>query len=168
MKTDIHSFIADITNNIEIQNLPKEASIAIYGYSYWGNPSAETRKNGYWIGNKLFVYEMDLSGCSHLSDYEYDEIKEIIENYICSSFRVGMREHQISINSKYEKVKGVDFDFNELEHDEIDIDELNKIHKNKKWFNPKTHIVQSQLTYPEFRMYHIITNKEKYLEHFLN
>lgn len=168
MKTDIHSFIADITNNIEISNLPKKATITIYGYSYWGNPSVETREHGCWIGNKLFVYEMDLSGCGHLSDYEYDKIKEIIENYICSSFRFGMREHQISINSKYEKVKGVDFEFEELEKNEIDIEELNKKYKNKKWFNPNTYIVQSQLTYPEFRMYHIISNNEKYLEHFLN
>ena len=168
MKTDIHSFVANITDNIEIPNFPKDASITIYGYSYWGNPSADDRKHGYWIGNKLFVYEMDLAGCGHLSDDDYDNIKDIIEDYICSSFSVGMREHQISINSKYKKIKGVDFDFEELEHNRIDVEELNEIYKNKKWFNPKTYIIQSELSYPEYRMYHIITNKEKYLEHFLN
>lgn len=158
-KTNIHYFTDDITPDLKgyLPKLPDKSKIIISGYSFFGKPTEEERNNWCIIGTKLFVTEIEITNDTDLEDDIYEECIEYIEDYVADSYSVGMRDSQLSKDAKFEKVDEVDFEFDNLEGEEEAIEVLDEKYKNEEWFNKETRILRFEVSYAEYRMYHIIT-----------
>ena len=151
--TDIHSFTADITTKFEQFN---NCEIEISGYTIFGKPGKDLHNNWNWLGSKVFVtgIEVDISEDFDTDEY-YDEIMDEVERYISETYYVGMRQHQLPISTKFEKVENIDFEFDKNLEEEIFIGDLFEKYKSEKWFNSEIEIYEEKLPYVHFRMYHL-------------